>query len=163
MWTELHRAVIQNSTGNWVKSFSDSLSKVWDEHSSRETVAVPRLSVSDLEESYKQSNRRLIIVDYEGTLASWGSPKSIILTTPQRAITTLTDLTEDPKNVVYVMSSRMPEEMERLFNRVSGLGLIAENGCFLREPNADAWIRLTDASRIKAWKTGVFQYPRLLP
>ncbi|KAJ9223343.1 CAZyme family GT20 [Paecilomyces variotii] len=155
VWTALHEAVIQNSTGNWVKSFSDTLSKAWDEHSSRETIAVPRLSVSKLEEHYKQSNRRLIIVDYEGTLASWGSPKSIILTTPQRAITTLTDLTEDSKNVVYVMSSRMPEEMERLFNRVSGLGLIAENGCFLREPNTDAWIRLTDANRVRAWKAGV--------
>lgn len=153
-WTKLHEAVLQNSTANWVKSFSETLSRVWHEQSSRETVAVPRLSVDRLEESYKRSNRRLLLVDYEGTLASWGSPTSIILTTLQRAIVTLTDLTEDPKNIVYVMSSRMPEEMERLFRRVAGLGLIAENGCFVREPHTEEWIKLVDEGRTKAWKAG---------
>ncbi|KAI9924138.1 hypothetical protein ASPWEDRAFT_38465 [Aspergillus wentii DTO 134E9] len=155
VWTELHRAVLQNSTANWVKSFSETLSRVWNEQSSREIMAVPRLSVTRLEEKYHQSNRRLIIVDYEGTLASWGSPKSIIITTPQRAITALSELTEDPKNIVYVMSSRMPEEMERLFRRVAGLGLIAENGCFVREPHAEEWLKLTDQAHTDAWKDGV--------
>jgi trehalose 6-phosphate synthase/phosphatase len=96
-----------------------------------------------------------MIVDYEGTLASWGSPRSIILTTPQRAITTLTELTDDPNNVVYVMSSRMPEEMERLFRQVNNLGLIAENGCFVREPNADEWTHLADKDHIQNWKSSV--------
>jgi HAD superfamily hydrolase (TIGR01484 family) len=154
MWRKLLDAVLQNSTINWVKSFRDTLDKVWKEHSSRETMSVPRLSISRLEEAYRKSQRRLFILDYEGTLASWGSPTSIILTTPQRALTTLTDLTEDPKNIVYVMSSRMPEEMERLFRQVSGLGLIAENGCFVREPQRDSWIKLNEESHMKAWKPG---------
>ncbi|KAJ5600041.1 hypothetical protein N7450_001108 [Penicillium hetheringtonii] len=96
-----------------------------------------------------------MIVDYEGTLASWGSPRSIILTTPQRAITTLTELTDDPANIVYVMSSRMPEEMERLFRQVNHLGLIAENGCFVRKPDSDEWSNLADKNRIQKWKEAV--------
>lgn len=154
VWHKLYDAVLQNSTVNWVKSFRETLSKVWNEHQSRETMAVPRLSISELEESYRKSHRRLFILDYEGTLASWGSPTSIILTTPQRALTTLTDLVEDPRNIVYVMSSRMPEEMERLFRRVSGLGLIAENGCFVREPQKESWIKLNQESDTKVWKSG---------
>ncbi|EAW11808.1 putative alpha,alpha-trehalose phosphate synthase subunit TPS3 [Aspergillus clavatus NRRL 1] len=157
VWTQLHQAVLKNSTGNWVKSFNETLHRVWNEQSSREIMAVPRLPVNHVEEMYRKSARRLIIVGYEGTLASWGSPKSIIVTTPQRAITTLTDLTEDSKNVVYVMSSRMPEEMERLFRRVPGLGLIAENGCFVREPNTEEWLKLTNKERTDAWKEGVNQ------
>ncbi|KAF5014581.1 hypothetical protein F66182_14382, partial [Fusarium sp. NRRL 66182] len=154
MWRKLHDAVLQNSTTNWVKSFREALSKVWDEHSSRETIAVPRLSVPRLEDTYRNSERRLLILDYEGTLASWGSPTSIILTTPQRALATLTDLLEDPKNIVYVMSARRPEEMERLFRQVSGLGLIAENGCFIREPSKDSWIKLNEEHHTKEWKAG---------
>ncbi|EED21711.1 alpha,alpha-trehalose phosphate synthase subunit TPS3, putative [Talaromyces stipitatus ATCC 10500] len=154
MWRKLHSAVLQNSTRNWVKSFREALSKVWDEHSSRETMAVPRLSVSRLEEEYRRSSRRLFLLDYEGTLASWGSPTSIILTTPQRALVTLTDLLEDPRNIVYVMSARRPEEMERLFRQVSGLGLIAENGCFIREPSKDSWIKLNEDHHTKEWKAG---------
>ncbi|KAJ5120580.1 Trehalose-phosphatase [Penicillium bovifimosum] len=155
IWEELHRAVLKNSTANWVKSFNETLSRVWNEQSSREIMAVPRLSVSRLTERYRQSKQRLMIVDYEGTLASWGSPRSIILTTPQRAITTLTDLTDDPNNIVYVMSSRMPEEMERLFRQVNNLGLIAENGCFVREPNCDSWTHLADKVHVKNWKASV--------
>ncbi|KAJ5747231.1 uncharacterized protein N7511_008927 [Penicillium nucicola] len=155
VWEGMFSAVLQNSTANWVKSFNETLARVWHEQSSREIMAVPRLSVSRLAEQYRQSKRRLMVVDYEGTLASWGSPGSIILTTPQRAITTLTDLTEDPANVVYVMSSRMPEEMERLFRQVNNLGLIAENGCFLREPQADVWTHLADKVHVKAWKESV--------
>lgn len=155
VWEELHRAVLQNSTANWVKSFNETLKRVWNEQSSREIMAVPRLSVTKLTEKYRQAKRRLMIVDYEGTLASWGSPRSIIQTTPQRAITTLTELTDDPNNIVYVMSSRMPEEMERLFRQVNNLGLIAENGCFVREPNGDEWTLLADKEHIQNWKTSV--------
>ncbi|KAF7718376.1 Alpha,alpha-trehalose-phosphate synthase (UDP-forming) [Penicillium ucsense] len=157
VWEALHRAVLQNSTANWVKSFNETLTNVWNEQSSREIMAVPRLSVPRLIEQYKGSKRRLMIVDYEGTLASWGSPRSIILTTPQRAITTLTDLTDDPNNVVYVMSSRMPEEMERLFRQVNNLGLIAENGCFTRAPNGEQWTHLADKDHVQTWKSSVSQ------
>ncbi|KAJ5338026.1 Trehalose-phosphatase [Penicillium brevicompactum] len=155
VWEAMLRAVLQNSTANWVKSFSETLTGVWNEQSSREIMAVPRLSVSRLTERYRESKQRLMILDYEGTLASWGSPRSIILTTPQRAITTLTELTEDLANVVYVMSSRMPEEMERLFRQVPNLGLIAENGCFVREPRGDTWTHLADKVHVKAWKSSV--------
>ncbi|KAJ5247048.1 hypothetical protein N7468_002031 [Penicillium chermesinum] len=155
VWEQLHRAVLQNSTGNWVKSFNETLKRVWEEQSSREIMAVPRLSVPRLIERYRKTKRRLMIVDYEGTLASWGSPRSIILTTPQRAISTLTELTDDPANVVYVMSSRMPEEMERLFRQVNNLGLIAENGCFVREPHSDEWTSLEDKDAIETWKESV--------
>ncbi|KAJ5975292.1 hypothetical protein N7481_008999 [Penicillium waksmanii] len=155
VWEALHRAVLQNSTANWVKSFNETLTQVWNEQSSREIMAVPRLSTPRLIERYRQSKRRLMIVDYEGTLASWGSPRSIILTTPQRAITTLTELTDDPANIVYVMSSRMPEEMERLFRQVNHLGLIAENGCFVRKPDSDEWSNLADKHSIQKWKTAV--------
>ncbi|KAF9883187.1 hypothetical protein FE257_003874 [Aspergillus nanangensis] len=157
VWEELHRAVLQNSTSNWVKSFNETLNRVWNEQSSREIMAVPRLSFSKLQLHYRQAAGRLIIVDYEGTLASWGSSKSIIVTTPQRAITALTELTDDPKNVVFVMSSRMPEEMERLFRLVANLGLIAENGCFVREPGTEDWFKLTNKEQTDAWKVAVRQ------
>ncbi|KAJ5944352.1 Trehalose-phosphatase [Penicillium verrucosum] len=39
--------------------------------------------------------------------------------------------------------------MERLFRQVNNLGLIAENGCFVREPNADTWTHLADKLHVK--------------
>jgi len=155
VWRKLYDAVLKNSTSNWVQSFRQTLDRVWREHSSRETMSVPRLNLRRLEGAYRQSRRRLFILDYEGTLASWGSPTSIILTTPQRALVTLRDLTEDPKNIVYVMSSRMPEEMERLFTQVPNLGLIAENGCFIRSHQRENWMKMNKESQTESWKPGV--------
>ena len=60
-------------------------------------------------EAYEKSEKRVFFLDYEGTLASWGSPTSIILTSPQRTLDVLHDLLIDERNVVYVMSSRTPE------------------------------------------------------
>lgn len=154
-WTKLNDTIMKHTTVNWFEEFVDALSKAYSEQSLRDNVSIPRLSVSDLSAKYKESSSRLFILDYEGTLASWGSPTSIVLTTPKRAIDTLNDLIENPQNIVYVMSSRMPEEMERLFARVGGLGLIAENGCYVREAHVEDWIKLVSDEKTTAWKDGV--------
>jgi trehalose 6-phosphate synthase/phosphatase len=152
LWKRLHAAVTAHNTDTWFKKFVDRLAKVWEEQAQRDTVSVPRLSVNKLSAMYKRSSSRLFIIDYEGTLASWGSPANIILTTPKWAIDTLNELLEDPLNTVYVMSSRKPEEMERLFRPVQRLGLIAENGCFVRDSEKEEWVKLFDDEDTKAWQ-----------
>jgi len=154
-WHGLYASVMHHTAMHWYRSYIQHLEQVWKEHSSREITAVPRLSFAAVSEKYRAAERRLFIIDYEGTLASWGDPTSIVLTTPKRAIDVLNDLIENPQNTVYVMSARMPEELERLFRQVPGLGLIAENGCFLMEAGADDWIELTDTDYADAWKPGV--------
>lgn len=150
-WQPLYDLVVHNTADRWFRSTMKTLKTVYNEHHLRDTMSVPRLSYNTLCQKYRAAaGTRLFIVDYEGTLASWGSPKSIIMTTPQRAIDVLNDLVEH--NVVYVMSGRMPEELERLFRRVPGLGLIAENGCFIREAGADDWVQLANGDVTDSWK-----------
>ncbi|ETI28849.1 trehalose-phosphatase [Cladophialophora carrionii CBS 160.54] len=154
-WKAMYDVVIEQNAVRWYEQYLNDLEHAWKEHRVRDSTAVPRLSVSATKSKYQKAKRRLIILDYEGTLASWGSPTDIILTTPKRSIDVLNDLIEDKKNIVYVMSSRMPEEMERLFSQVSGLGLIAENGAFVRDPGTDEWQELVDTAHVEKWKKGV--------
>lgn len=154
-WEQLHQLVLQNTATNWVNSFKVTMNRVCDEQSSRKGINLPLLSIDQLEEPYRQSCRRLVFIDYEDTLVPWASSRGISYTTPERAITTLTELTEDPANTVYVMSPRMPEEMDRHYPHLSGVGLIAENGCFLREPHAVGWVKLVKQANIGKWKDGV--------
>ncbi len=157
-WHELSGAVMHYTGSRWYKSFMDQLDRVWNEQSQRDCASVPRLSYSVLKQKYADSKRRLFILDYEGTLASWGSPSSIIRSTPRRALGVLNDLIDDPRNTVYVMSARMPEEMERLFRQVPGLGLIAENGCYVLDAFRGSdfqdltWTSLLDETKVNAWK-----------
>lgn len=73
----------------------------------------------------------------------------------QRTLDTLNELLLDERNIVYVMSGRRPEELDRLFRRVPNLGLIAENGCFLKDCGSDAWTEMADPEHIRAWKESV--------
>ncbi|KAI9826462.1 MAG: hypothetical protein M1819_007355 [Sarea resinae] len=154
-WLKLYSAVSHHTAAHWCGSFLEKLAKVWDEHSSRDTISIPRLSVSVLGEKYRRAERRLFILDYEGTLASYGSPTSIILTSPQRTLDVLNDILLDEKNVVYVMSGRKPEELDNLFRRVPRLGIVAEKGHFLREFGSDEWVVMADAEQMDIWKRSV--------
>lgn len=154
-WTGLHDIVVNQNAIGWFDSYLDALEHAWKEHAIRDSTSVPRLSLPSVKSKYQKASKRLMIIDYEGTLASWGSPTDIILTTPKRSIDVLNDLVEDKKNIVYVMSSRMPEEMERLFSQVSGVGMIAENGAFVMAPGSDEWEELANLEHAKDWKKGV--------
>ena len=154
-WRDMYGTVMHHNATEWYTSFIEQLKHAWEEHSVRDSTAVPRLSFPTLKTKYEQANRRLLIFDYEGTLASWGSPSDIVLTTPKRLIDILNDLIEDKRNIVYVMSSRMPEELERLFRMVPGLGLIAEAGAFVMEAGTDDWLELIDLDHVKSWKPGI--------
>jgi trehalose 6-phosphate synthase/phosphatase len=82
-WSALYQAVMHHTAEHWFTAFIERLDKVYDEQHRRDTASVPRLSIPTLSQQYQKSNHRLFILDYEGTLASWGSPSSIILTSPQ--------------------------------------------------------------------------------
>lgn len=53
------------------------------------------------------------------------------------------------------MSGRTPEELDQLFKRVPNLGLIAENGCFLKEFGTKKWVEMADPDKMRAWKDSV--------
>ena len=85
-WDALYKAVMHHTAEHWFTAFLTRLDKVYDEQHRRDTTSVPRLSINILGRQYQKSERRLFILDYEGTLASWGSPNDIILTSPQVSI-----------------------------------------------------------------------------
>ncbi|KAI9700547.1 MAG: hypothetical protein M1820_006701 [Bogoriella megaspora] len=157
------RHVVMTQTGEfWATTLAKQLAKVAEEHFQRDTMSIPRLSIMQLSQKYKAASRRLFILDYEGTLAQHGSISSTINVSPQRVIDVLNDLLVDQKNIVYVMSSNTPEELEHLFRQCPGLGIIAETGCFLREYSSSAsenvpWLEFADLDKMAEWKQAVRQ------
>lgn len=66
------------------------------------------------------------------------------------------------------MSGRSEKELDRLFRQVPNVGLIAENGCFLKHANCGSgansangntnpWIEMADPEQIRTWKESVKQ------
>lgn len=154
----LHRIVMHYTGGYWARSLKTTLAKVYAEQSQRNALTIPRLSTTALSEQYKNAERRLFILDLEGTLALYGPDKNTFITSQQPMLDTLNELLSDRRNIVYVMSSRTPEELESIFCNVPSLGLVAENGCFLREYSASAdhgWIAFSDPEKVEVWKQDI--------
>lgn len=175
-WTKLHECIMQHTGAHWFTELMTRLDHAHNEQHRHDQTSVPRLNVNNLVQQYQRSERRLFILDYENTLVNWGPVNQIIPSSPQvspyhtfpnredlptdyvalqRTLDTLNELLLDERNIVYVMSGRRPEELDRLFRRVPNLGLIAENGCFLKDCGSDAWTEMADPAHIRAWKESV--------
>ncbi|CAK3849803.1 glycosyltransferase family 20 [Lecanosticta acicola] len=162
-WNRLHEIVEKQTGRYWAEQLAKELDRVFAEHHQRASASVPRLSVTQLSEKYRTADKRLFIIDYEGTLAPHKTSSGIPLGSPVRVIETLNDLMSDPKNVVYVMSGRKPEELENHFRTLPKAGLIAENGCFVREYGMDnnEWTPFTNLEEVENWKKqvrGILEY-----
>jgi hypothetical protein len=108
-WDHLYAAVMRQTAGRWFIEFVGKLDAVWEEQQRCGSTHIPRLSAKVLVDRYMKSRKRVFFLQYEGTLVSWGSPSSVVITSPQRILDTLNDLLEDPTNVVYIMSSGTPK------------------------------------------------------
>lgn len=149
-------ASVNHHTGeHWVRNLADHLNNAFEEQFRRDTMSIPRLSAANLIKDYELTWKRLFFLDYEGTLQSYGNVNSTIVTNVDKIIDILGDILQDKRNVVYVMSGRKVNELELAFNRLPNLGLIAENGCFVREPNAEEWTQFPDDEKTQTWKEAI--------
>jgi trehalose 6-phosphate synthase/phosphatase len=109
----------------------------------------------DLVRQYHASARRLILLDYDGTLVPF-APHPQQARPDGRLLQLLTDLAAVEENEVFLVSGRDKSVLEDWFG-ATGMGLIAEHGAWIRdrEPRAEGWQLIKPLSH--AWK------PQLLP
>ena len=154
-WEKLSDIVSLHTGSYWFSEFLNRLNIAHDQQHKRSQLHVPPLSITTFSTKYQAAGRRLFFLDFEGTLVCWGPVNQIITVSLQRTLDILIDLLLDERNIVYVMSGRRPEELDRIFRRVPNLGLIAENGCSLKYCGSDEWANMADISQIKKWKESV--------
>ncbi|KAI1434573.1 family 20 glycosyltransferase [Xylaria sp. CBS 124048] len=154
-WTSLREVVSHQTGSHWFNSFLSQLDRSYEVQHRHDQVSVPRLNVTQLAKWYEQSERRLFLLDYEGTLVPHETMKGSVSVNPQRVLTVLNDLVYDTRNTVFVMSARRPDELDHLFRLVPNLGLIAENGCFVKYPSNNAWTEFSDRQNVAVWKQSV--------
>lgn len=153
-YIELKGLVTHYTGSHWANTLQVALTKAHSEQIQRNQVTIPRLDTKELCEKYENSEKRLFLLDAEGTLFANGADKDIYAQSQAPVFKTINNLLADPRNVIYVMSARSGDNLGFLFSHVPTLGLIAENGSFLHEFEASAgdWIEFNDAQKVKEWK-----------
>jgi len=88
-----------------------------------------KLTVDSIVADYKKSKSRVILLDYDGTLV----PQTTIDKTPNETIVSMMNtLCADKKNVVFIVSGRGRDSLEKWFYPCPELGIAAEHGYFMR-------------------------------
>lgn len=82
-WTKLYECVMRHTGSHWFTELMTRLDRAYEQQHRHDQTSVPRLNVNNLVQRYKQSERRLFILDYENTLVNWGPVNQIIPSSPQ--------------------------------------------------------------------------------
>ncbi|XP_071693720.1 alpha,alpha-trehalose-phosphate synthase [UDP-forming] 6-like [Rutidosis leptorrhynchoides] len=146
-----YRYVSTHDVGYWARSFLQDLERTCKDHVTKiswgigfglgfRVVALDpnfrKLSMEHIVSAYKQTTKRAILLDYDGTLM----PQSSIDKSPSsKTVEMLNALCEDTNNMVCIVSARSRKTLSEWFASCEKLGLAAEHGCFLRLQGDEEW------------------------
>jgi len=165
------RYVSTHTTRFWAASFVSDLKRLTAGHSSLRcyalglgldsfrlvalTPAFRRLDPAVLADAYARAERRLFLLDYDGTLNSPSTSASVSAAPSEGVLATLGRLVSDARNSVYVVSGRARGELGPWFAGLGpGLGIAAEHGYFFKPPGSPAWTARGDPAE-DGWRAVV--------
>jgi len=122
----------------WVKDFLEVLFEVQDEQKKIEVHYLSQEELKNLVNSYRKSTKRILFLDYDGTLLPF-APVPGKAKPNKKLINTLKKLGKCRENTVVLISGRDKKWMEKWFGKIQ-IYLVAEHGAWLKE-------------RRKEWKT----------
>lgn len=121
------------STQRWVDDYLTTLQKIKHEQAKRKSNVITTDIQSYIIKQFKHSKRRLVFLDYDGTLVEF--VKLPQLAKPDRSLLRLLEqLTADPHTTVILNSGRDRQTMERWFKGIR-CGFVAEHGAWLKDIN----------------------------
>jgi trehalose 6-phosphate synthase/phosphatase len=134
-------AIMQNrlrryDVASWAKNFLVELLSIRSADEARVKSATAAFSRALTE--YHRSARRLLILDYDGTLVQFaGAPE--LAQPPMSLLRLLRSLASDPHNEVLLATGRERGTLDRWFKEIP-MALAAEHGAWIKESNGD-WKR----------------------
>jgi len=134
----------------WARDFIGSLEGVYEQ---QRKLAVRKLTpavVKKLVSDYCASHRRLLLLDYDGTLTHFvGHPERAL--PDDDLLSILNRLGNDTRNELVIISERDREVLSRWFKGIS-VGIVAEHGVWLKERKED-WVEIEPLR--KDWKEAI--------
>lgn len=114
----------------WAEDFIQQLLLLKSEQRQFKACILNARSEKKLVSKYKKAKKRLIILDYEGTLVPFpGHPQKV--EPGKNLIKLIKKLSEDKKNMVVIMSGSEREFLEKWFGNLK-VAVVAENGSWIK-------------------------------
>ncbi|WVR05280.1 trehalose-phosphatase [Kwoniella sp. DSM 27419] len=143
---ERHNALLDSVLGHTSNTWAATILKqllenVGGEHTAHQT---PALDITKFAQAYKNSKKRLLLFDYDGTLTPIVKVPSHAVPT-ERTLAAISTLANDPNNVVYLISGRDGDFLEEHWGHVEKLGMSAEHGSFVKRPGDEDFTNMTES------------------
>ena len=129
---DLHNHVITQTAQAFVTSFLNRCVRAHIDHMQDDSISVPPLELSRVLPRYKHSRKRLILVDFEGTLWIRDLSRAGLVgmakgeyAFPEEVVNVLKKLAEDSRNEVWLLSGlRIDGVLERFREKVPKVGIV---------------------------------------
>jgi trehalose 6-phosphate synthase/phosphatase len=145
----MRRRLARYDTMRWARDFIHQLESL---RAARRTRLPRRLSgkmLADLLETYAQAERRLFLLDYDGTLVAFASTPEGAAPDPE-LLRLLKRLAEGDQNTVVAISGRDSQTLERWLGE-AGIDLVAEHGAHVRLVEEGTWENMVQGVE-EGWK-----------
>jgi trehalose 6-phosphate synthase/phosphatase len=130
--------VARNNAFAWSERFLRSLERAAGARALEATGPASPLPVDALAAAFRHARRRLLLLDYDGTLVPFADrPQDAA--PPRQLLAILRKLTAAPAQRVAIVSGRPRHQLESFLGGVPGLWLGAEHGAVVRAPGAATW------------------------
>jgi len=150
----LYRRVHKNNVFAWGSRFIENSSRAAEARSEQPRDEPVPLPTNRLIEEFGKARSRLILLDYDGTLAPYASLPQEAVPTPA-LINLLERLGQDERSLTAIVSGRAKKDLESWFGGIAGVWLAAEHGAVLRSPVTQLWEEVAPGTS-GIWKQRVY-------
>lgn len=157
-WHNCYQIVLTHDSKHWVTSCLNSIVNSWKIDHKKSGNLVP-FTKNAFKDWCSVNGKRLIILALEissavsnsrGNSAGSTSGKVNVID-PSGLVRLLSDLVESQDTFVYLLSYLQRSDLDIMFKRYPQIGLIAENGNFVKLIGAKNWISLADKDELNSW------------
>lgn len=134
--TSMQRRIARYTVQRWGQDFLDQLDSVTEDCSKSSTERLMPADVTQIVESYLAGSKRLILLDYDGTLKSFTSSLTPELARPSKALLNLlTKIANTPNTKLCIVSGRDHLTLQKWFGKLP-ITLVAEHGAWVKSNGA---------------------------
>ncbi|RCK66795.1 Trehalose synthase complex regulatory subunit TPS3 [Candida viswanathii] len=157
-WKNCYNIVLTRDSKHWVECCLDTIESSWDVDHAKSCNLIP--FKKEVFKTFANVNgKKIIILALEissSTSSTRGSTTGLVsgkvnVVEPTRLVRLLSDLVERPDTYVYLLSYLQRPDLDIMFKRFPRIGLMAENGSFVKLIGAKDWISLTDKEELNTW------------
>lgn len=129
--SSMQETISRQNVSQWAKEFVEELLVVKEKNRQLRIKIMNDDAINRIKQAYHKAGKRLVILDYDGTLSPFFSNPMMAKPTPE-VLRLLAGMCEDKRNTVVICSGRDRQTLDEWFGAIP-VGLSAEHGIFYKK------------------------------